>query len=148
MRLTETVGTISVGPGEKPTTPALPLWPKRLKLLACDGAAAVRTRKVERFRAYWRFVTGDETPTQGERAIAVGHAAAFGVSRIARDGAVRKGEDAIVYHAAAWPGGGRIARNGGVREGEGVNVDHAAAAAVAGHIVRDGAVREGKGVQC
>ena len=29
-----TIGTISLGPGEKPTTPALPLWPKRLKLLA------------------------------------------------------------------------------------------------------------------
>ena len=28
------LGTRSVGPGEKPTTPALPLWPKRLKSLA------------------------------------------------------------------------------------------------------------------
>src|SRR5829696_3957549 len=34
MALSDCVGTISVGPGLNPSTPALPSWPNRLKLLA------------------------------------------------------------------------------------------------------------------
>ena len=53
---------MSVGPGVKPVTPALPLAPNKLKLFACDDDCYV----VFYFRRDGRLVAGDQAIVEGE----------------------------------------------------------------------------------
>ena len=52
---------MSVGPGVKPVTPALPLVPNKLKLFAVTSATAVSY-----FRRDGRLVAGDQAIVEGE----------------------------------------------------------------------------------
>ena len=67
--LSGTVGTTSVGPGVKPDTPALPSWPKRLKLSAVTVPGPVRISLGNcRFRVVGGSVTGDQRAGEGQGA--------------------------------------------------------------------------------
>ena len=61
LRYSETLGTMSVGPGVKPVTPALPLAPNKLKLLAVTMLLVVCY-----FRRDGRLIAGDQAIVKGE----------------------------------------------------------------------------------
>ena len=123
----ETLGTISVGPGVKPVTPALPLVPNKLKLFA----VTMSRFSISGAKGAWlpaiKLLLSVSIPCRNNRIVAV-LGVRYATARLARlpemvlfaDRKVRCRRIALVLTPPP-PRIGRIAGDGAVRNGEGAD---------------------------